>query len=302
MLQIGELAAMGTALLWTLSAMAWTSAGRYVGALSISFVRLVVTCGFLLAYGRSVRGLWLPSDADADTWVLLGLSGFVGFFVADACLFKAFLMIGPRLTLLIQALTAPITALISWSCLNDRLTPGQWLAMVVTLSGVTWVILERRGGERRSGQRSSDDSRQIWQGILLALVAAVGQSIGFVLSKQGIGQYDAVAATFIRVLGALIGYILLISIFRHWPAMLATVRHRRVMATILYGAFIGPFLGVILCMIAVRHCHAGVVTTILSTMPVLVLPLVILFHKEKVSYRAAAGAVLSVAGVAMLVL
>jgi len=297
MIQIGELAAMGTALLWTLSAMAWTSAGRYVGALSISFIRLVVTCGFLLTYGRSVRGLWLPSDADAETWVLLGLSGFVGFFVADACLFKALLMIGPRLTLLIQALSAPATALISWSCLDDRLAPIQWLAMVVTLSGVTWVILERRGGERHS-----DDSRQLRQGILLALVAMVGQSIGFVLSKQGIGQYDAVAATFIRVLGALIGYVILISIARRWPAILATVRHRRVMGILLYGSFIGPFLGVILCMIAIRHCHAGVVTTILSTMPVLVLPLVILFHKEKVSLRAAAGALLTVAGVAMLVL
>ncbi len=295
--QNGELAAMGTALLWTLSAMAWTSAGRYVGALSISFVRLVVACGFLLAYGRAVRGLWLPSDADADTWVLLGLSGFVGFFIADVCLFKALLMIGPRLTLLIQALSAPVTTLIAWSCVGDRLTPGQWLAMVVTLSGVTWVILERRGGERHS-----DDSRQLWQGILLALVAMVGQSVGAVLTKQGIGEYDAVAATFIRVLGAMIGYFVLISIARRWPAMLATLRHRRAMPIILYGAFIGPFLGVILCMIALRECHVGVVTTILSTMPVLVLPLVILFHKEKVSLRAAAGAVLSAAGVAMLVL
>ena len=87
---VGEAAAVGTALLWTLSAVAWTAAGRYVGALSVSFLRLVITCVMLAAYGQIVRGLWLPSDADRETWLLLGLSGFFGFFLSDICLFKAF--------------------------------------------------------------------------------------------------------------------------------------------------------------------------------------------------------------------
>jgi drug/metabolite transporter (DMT)-like permease len=55
-------------------------------------------------------------------------------------------------------------------------------------------------------------------------------------------------------------------------------------------------------MIAVRHCPAGVVSTIIATMPVLILPGVILFYREKVSLRAAGGAVLSVVGVALLML
>ena len=46
-LQIGELAAVGTAVLWTLSAVAWTAAGRYAGALVVSFVRLMITCVML---------------------------------------------------------------------------------------------------------------------------------------------------------------------------------------------------------------------------------------------------------------
>ncbi len=40
------------------------------------------------------------------------------------------------------------------------------------------------------------------RGIVLALISAVAGAIGAVLSKMGIGNYDAVAATYIRVMGA----------------------------------------------------------------------------------------------------
>ena len=66
--QLGELAAIGTAFLWTLSALAWTSAGKDMGALAMSYIRLVVTCVFLSIYGQISRGMALPLDADGETW------------------------------------------------------------------------------------------------------------------------------------------------------------------------------------------------------------------------------------------
>ena len=71
LLSVGELAAVATAFLWTLSVLAWTSAGKYVGALAVSFLRLAITCVFLAVYGRAVRGLWLPSDATSTTWLMM---------------------------------------------------------------------------------------------------------------------------------------------------------------------------------------------------------------------------------------
>jgi drug/metabolite transporter (DMT)-like permease len=74
------------------------------------------------------------------------------------------------------------------------------------------------------------------------------------------------------------------------------------MAILTFGSFVGPFLGVILCMVSLRYCHAGVVSTIINTMPVLILPFLIVMYHEKVSLRALGGAVLSVLGVAMLMM
>ena len=80
----------------------------------------------------------------------------------------------------------------------------------------------------------------------------------------------------------------------------AALRQGRAMATVAAGSVVGPFLGVIAYLVALRHCPAGMVATILATMPVLVLPFAILLFHEKVSLRAAAGAALSVLGVALM--
>ena len=294
-LQIGELAAVGAAVLWTLSTLAWTSSGRRIGALPVSFHRLMITSVFLVLYGGLVRGRWLPTDADGRTWLILGLSGLMGFFVCDLCAFKALLMIGPRLTLLLQALSPPTAAILSWIVMGETLLARQWVAMGITLGGITWVVLERQAGTgAERGRRPSA------AGVLLAVVAALTQAIAMMLSRQGIGQYDAVAATFIRVLAAIPGYVVLLTVVGRWPAVFAAVRDARAMAIVTVGCIVGPFLGVAVCMVALRHSPTGVVATIVNTMPVLILPFAILMYRERVSFRAAAGALVTVIGVGLM--
>jgi drug/metabolite transporter (DMT)-like permease len=295
--QFGELAAIATAILWTFSAIAWTSAGRVVGALPVSFLRLVITIFLLMIYGQIVRGQCLPVDASRQTWAVLGLSGVMGFLVSDLCLFKAYLVIGPRLALLAYSLTPPLTAVISWLFLEEPLDGWQWLAMLVTLAGIVWVVLEEPDGVSPPPRRE-----QLARGILLALGAAAAQAAGTVLARNGVGDCDAGAATFIRVAASVAGYLVLITLAGRWPVIAAAVRRPRAMMIVSAGAVVGPFLGVILFMVALRHCNAGVVSTIIATMPVLILPLAILVYGEKVSFRAAGGAVLSLAGVALLML
>jgi len=74
------------------------------------------------------------------------------------------------------------------------------------------------------------------------------------------------------------------------------------MGFITLGAFFGPFLGVSLSLLSVQYIHVGVAQTFMSVIPVLIIPFVIIIHKEKVSLRAVAGAILAVVGVAILFL
>jgi drug/metabolite transporter (DMT)-like permease len=215
----------------------------------------------------------------------------------------------------IYSLTPPIAAVISWLWLSDTLLVRHWLGMAVTLAGVVWVVLEEPEEDAGGGlpqETDYPDSRsvntgpssnprsKVGLGLTLAVLAAVGQAVGMVLSKEGIGDYDAVGATFIRVLGGMVGYLALVTLGGRWQAMFTASRNRQAMLVVTLGAIVGPFLGVVLNMVALRDCPAGIVATIISTMPILILPFSITLHGEKISLRAAGGAALSVVGVALL--
>jgi drug/metabolite transporter (DMT)-like permease len=241
--------------------------------------------------------LWLPTDASPTTWWYLGLSGLCGFFLADLLFFRALVLIGPRRALLVQSLTPLITALLAAAILGDRLGLLDWLGMLLTVTGITWVI-----SGRRASTHSAAGQEQLGVGLGLAIAATVAQAIGFVFSKQGIGQYDAVAGTLIRVLAALVGFVVLTTCARRWTTMLGALRHREAMAITAYGSLVGPCLGVALSLVAIRHCHAGVAATLISTSPVMILPFAVLLYRERLNVHAIGGAVLSVCGVALLTL
>jgi drug/metabolite transporter (DMT)-like permease len=292
----GELAALGTALCWTASSLAFTAAAKRIGSLGLNMIRLLMALALLTLANFIRRGLALPTDASLEAWAWLSLSAAAGFIVGDMALFQAFVLIGARLSMLMMALSPPITAVLGFIALGEELAPLDWLAMAVTLGGVAWVVLEQSPSPIEEGAPRTRPMR----GYLFALVGAVGQSVGLLLSKVGMKDYDPVAATQIRVIAASAGYAVLFLALGWWGHVLRGVKHPSGMGFAALGALAGPFLGVTLSLVAIQNTQTGVAATIMSIVPVLIIPFVILINKEKVSARAALGAGVAVGGVALL--
>jgi drug/metabolite transporter (DMT)-like permease len=292
----GELAALATAACWTICALFFETAGRRVGSLAVNLIRLVLAMGLLSLYCWFVRGSTLPGDASIHAWIWLGLSGLIGFNLGDLCLFRAFVVIGSRLSMLIMALVPPFAAVIGWAVLGEHLTAQDMLGMTLTVAGVAIVILQRKNADQ------SGPSGIPVTGLLLGLGGAFGQAAGLVLSKLGMGEYDAFAATQIRVIAGIVGFIVIFSCIGWWPRVRAALGNRRAMAQTSVGAVFGPFLGVSLSLLAVKYTEAGVAATIMALVPVLIIPPAVLILKEKVSRQAVLGSVIAVAGSALLFL
>src|SRR5262249_41386603 len=123
----------------------------------------------------------------------------------DMALFRAFVVMGARLTMLLQSLAPPMAALIGWYFLGERLSLGGWIGMAITLVGITWVVSERT--PHRSGELLHAPPR----GLALAVIAAAGQAGGLVLSKRGLRLYSyPFAATQIRATAGIAGFFLLL--------------------------------------------------------------------------------------------
>jgi drug/metabolite transporter (DMT)-like permease len=296
---LGQLAALATAACWTVSALAFAAAGRRTGVLALNLIRLVMALPFLAVATWGLRGLPLPVDASARAWGWLSISGIVGFIFGDLCLLRSYMLIGPRLTSLMMSLAPPLTALIGWLVLAETLSGRDALGM---------AVLERDGAAAAASEEAAGApvavprSRRSAAGLALGVCGALGQAGGLVLSKLGMGSYDAVAATEVRVIAAIAGYALLVGALRGWPRVAVALRDRRSVAFTAVGAFFGPFLGVSLSLYAVRHTVAGVAASIMALQPVLIIPLVVVLHRERVGIGGILGALVAVAGVALLFL
>ena len=288
---IGEIASILTAICWTLSALFFQRAGAKVGSLSVNIIRIFLGILFLGVTTFFTRGMFFPMDATSHNWFWLGLSGVVGFFLGDLFLFKSYTLIGSRTSQLIMSLAPMITAIIGWLFLSEILPVKSILGIIVSISGIMIAV---------AGKKLKLNIPL--KGFLYALGGALGQAVGLVLSKKGMGDYDAIAATQIRAIFGFVCFFLLVTFLKRWRRVSLAVKDRTSMKSITLGAVFGPFVGVTLSLYAVQHTHTGIAATLMALVPIfIIVPSAIMFN-EKITARQVIGAVISIAGASIFFL
>ena len=282
---IGEIASLLTAICWTLSAIFFEKAGRRVGSLSVNIIRIFLGILFLGITTLFTRGMFFPMDATPYNWFWLGLSGVIGFFLGDLFLFKSYIVIGSRTSQLVMSLAPMVTAVIGWFFLNEILSLKNITGIVVSVAGIMIAV---------AGKRLK--LKVPLRGFLYALGGALGQAVGLILSKKGMGDYDAVAATQIRAIFGFVSFALLVTFFHRWKRVISTTKDGVGMKAITIGAIFGPFIGVALSLYAVQHTETGIASALMALTPIfIILPTAIMF-KEKITAHQVIGAVISIAG------
>ncbi|WP_338025434.1 DMT family transporter [Clostridium yunnanense] len=293
---IGEIAALATAVCWTVSPIAFETAGKKVGSLSVNYIRLILAFIFIGIYTLFTRGMFLPFDASLQNWTWLFISGLIGFVIGDLFLFQAYVEIGSRLSTLIMATVPPISALAGFLILGETLSIKDLLGMFITLVGIALVILVKGSGEKKIKL-----SHPV-KGLIYALIGAFGQAFGLIFSKFGMGNYDPFAATQIRIIAAIIGFAIVITFAKGWKNLFKACKHATAMRSITIGSLFGPFLGVSLSLLSVQYTTTGISSTITSISRILIIPASIVIFKEKTNVKEVIGALITIVGVGILFL
>jgi len=291
---IGELAAFATAICWTATPIAFEAAGKRVGSLTVNFIRLIIAFVLIGFFTLATRGMFLPLDATAVNWTWLTISGMIGFVIGDLFLFEAYVQIGARISLLIMAAVPPITALAGFLILGETLTFMDLLGMFITVAGIAMVILVKGKNEKKV-----QFSHPV-KGIIFAFIGALGQSFGTIFSKFGMGEYNAFAATQIRILAAIVGFSIVVTVRKHWKNIFESLKDYVALRNIAIGSVFGPFIGVSLSLLSVQYTTTGVSSTITSISRILIIPISIIVFKEKISLKEILGALITIGGVALL--
>lgn len=271
--------------------MAFESASKKVGSLVVNLIRIILAFIFLSIFNYIHIGSPFPVHANLHIWGWLLLSGIVGFVLGDFFLFESYVLIGARISALIMTTVPLITALIGWLLLKETMTAFHFSGMFLTIAGVVMVLFKRNG--------NGLNDRHPVKGVFFAFLGALGQAIGLVLSKYGMGDYDPFMATQIRTIAGIAGFSIIVTLFRRWSTVDSTRKNKPALIRIFFGSFFGPFLGVSLSLFAVQHTNTGIASTIMALVPVMIIPPSIFFLKQKITTREIIGAIISVIGVSV---
>ena len=304
---LGEIIALGAVAGWTVSAIAFEAAAKRIGSVPVNTIRMVIAA-LLLMLINAVRGLppW-PTAITGAEFMWLIASGFVGFFIGDLLLFRAYLIIGSRMAMLIMSLSPPVSALLDRLVFGARLTRWDTAGMLLTMAGVALALSgnhparhEARIAPMRKARRTpAGITRSV--GVLLAFGGALGQSGGMILAKLGMSGHDALSATFVRALGGIAGFVAMVLITGAAKRVRAGLRDAPAMLRLSLGAVAGPVLGVSSVLAAMNHSPAGVVSAIIAIIPVVIILPSVLLLNDSVRIREVFGAVVAVAGVIVLI-
>ena len=296
-------AAILATLLFSLSAVSGKRLSHHLSGVEANFWRFLLAAFLLGAYAHSF-GLGLGGGALG----MFFISGIIGFGVGDYGLFRAYPILGSRLTMVMtQCLAAPFAASIEWLWMGETLSLGQVLAGTAILVGVALAL---------APSETTDVDRKHWKaGILWGLMSAFGQGFGAVLSRKALSlveagvTVDGLSQAYQRVLGGLTVMAVLL-LFRKMrlrngatirtEVALTPVTMKLLIALIVANTLCGPTLGVGAYQWALSSLPSGIVLSVVALSPLVIIPLAMKFEGERPTLRSIIGSVVAVAGVVVM--
>lgn len=308
---LGEIISIGVAFSWTLAALSSEIGSKHLGVFVMNVWRMALALIFSCLLCFVLLGSPFPIYASLQTWGWLLLSGVVGYFFGDWCLFNSYLTIGSRYGQLFMTLAPMFTAFAAWGTLGQTLSWKAILAMTITITGIAISIMGRGEG------KSLFNIQLPAKGILFGIGAGMGQGFGYVLSKIGMDHYIAdvpatvlpsiidklpFASNLIRCVAGLICFSLWLVMRGGLPRLRHSIHDHRGLLAMLVAVFSGPVIGVGFSLMAANYVEAGIASTIMAMTPIIILlPSHWLFH-QPVTLKGIIGAVVSVIGVSLFFL
>jgi drug/metabolite transporter (DMT)-like permease len=292
---IGEISALATAFCWSITSYAFTNVSRRVGAIQVNIDRMAFA-SIILFLIISVFGISLTLSFNQISNLVV--SGILGLVLGDSFLFKSFQMIGARLGIIMMASVPVLSTILAFFFLNEIISYLGMFGMLLTITGILIVVLEKKSEEQNHSAFNK-------LGIFYGFLGALGQACGLIFAKfafQG-GELNGFAASFIRLFSASLIILPLASIFRRYKNPFGIYSKDSYSAkVILIGTIFGPVLGITGSLIAIEYAKVGIASTLMATMPIIMLPISRFYFKEKLDWKAIIGAFVAVIGAAIIFL
>jgi drug/metabolite transporter (DMT)-like permease len=301
----GVLLSLGTAIFWGISPIFMASVGRRIGSQNTNMLRALLAA---LGLGLVVLPMyWLIRGGHVDApgvgqcgWLIA--SGTVGMVIGDACFYEALVLLGPRRAVKVNTLAPVVGVLVGWLWLGESLGTMALLGAVLVIGAVMYATF---ANTTAPGAINKEPGRMSGFGMVCGLISAACIGLGSVLGRQAYKvaaetPLDPIVATVVRVGGAAVLLWTIALVRGRWVTTLRFLADPAVRSRLAVGTFLGPLVGMIGFVSALKFSPAGLVSTVISTSPLVILPVVAVRYRMRVRMGIVVAGVLAVVGVGLI--
>jgi drug/metabolite transporter (DMT)-like permease len=287
---IGILAALGSAASWALGAVVFKKLGDQLSSPAMTLVKSFMSA-VLLGIVLLLVG-W--TNFSRDALVLLIASGVLGIAFGDTLFFAALKELTPHTLIMLLTSGQVLTILMAVVFLGDKPTVTAWVGMALVISGIFLVVRANLSGEKKKSPL---------KGIILGGLSVICMSTSYVIAKKPLDEPgSAMEATFIRMVAGGITMLIIFLFTGQAKNWWQPFRNSGLLGQFFLSVAMITFGGFWLTFVAFKQLDVSIASTLTSVEPLFVLPMGLIFLREKVTVTAVVGSVVAVAGIALICL
>ncbi len=290
---IGAASGLGCALLWALSSVMTKSQTATYDAFFLNAFRCLLGGLLFLILGVCLGSFAGFLSSPPLSLLSLAAAALCSLVIGDTMFYHSMGLIGVSKTLPIACCSPIFTLIISVTVFGK---PVGWITAAgvgAAVAGI-YLVATSQAGARQSYRGFTKNTNT--SGIILALLAALFWALGTNLLHFGVGDSDVVAVNAFRLTIAALPLMVMV-LHREKGMPLFTRDGWRPLWMLIGASIIGSVGGTMLFVISVKHAGAAKAAVLSSVAPLFAVPMSMVLLKERVNFRLPFGAILSVAGV-----
>jgi drug/metabolite transporter (DMT)-like permease len=286
----GIASGLGTGLIWAAISVLVRSLSGTLPPIGITTVRSTIGGAILL--GVAVASGQGAELAQAPLWAVLSLwvSILFAMGVGDTCFFASMDSLGVTRALVLTMANPLLTTVVGVGFLGEPLTLVDTAGILLVVGGLTLIIAGKgEGTAERYGSRR--------RGVKLVFLASGAWALSAIIMKAPLEALSAIAATALRF--PVPGVVLW---FTPWTrgtlravAASSPAERMRLGAICLLSS-----LGSLLFSSGIKYAGVAIGNVLAATAPLFALPFEVLVLQQRPSYQTVFGALITVAGIALM--
>ncbi len=293
-LLIGQILAIIAALTYAENSIIYCYLGKEVSTRATVHVRLWIAVPIIVLMALISDGNFFIQSS-LSNWIILLISGVLGYFFCDSFSFWAFTNIGPREAMVIMTLNPIFNSVLSYFFFREILTIIQMFAILITLSGIIILILNQ--------EKEIDvvKKKNKTKGAFFALLAAIFQASSNILAKTALTDLGPISTNAIRMIGGLIASVIFALFFRkEFKKDFTSFKDKKHLSLLFLATISGPVIGMSLLLTSFNYAPVGLVTALVQISPIFILIYELIFIKKHVRLLEIIGTIISVIGVGLM--